>query len=315
MAWLPTTRWINKNVDNLQDGIDALFSNKNEVEEYGSITYVKRSIEKEFDANKMAQIGTWEIEYNVINFIIDSITSGNDPEESRTTRINGLIIVYFDNNHINYIINRNYDAHRLLVRFCNYAGRSEIVENKLEIPDDLFMWSIYKVFNSESILELTEENQTEKTLKIDAIMAVRGKTLNESKVSVKGNTLLDLISTLSFILESGLLDQIILRIEYESHETIEIRLNDRGVIAVELDSYSGIFEDYEISKRKANLLLLIYIDLLPKLRNVYFTEESDWFNSQRKEFYEKVKDDLIEKIEVAQEASLQPAASTDNDDR
>lgn len=311
MAWLSTTRWINKKVNNLQEGIDALFTNEHEIGSYGSTSYVKKSMKKEFEDNKIAEINGREIEYNVVSFIVDAITPGDDPEESRTMTINGLIIVYYDNGNTNYIINRNYDAHRLLVRFCNYDGRNEIVENKIVIPEDLFMWSIYKVFNSESVLEFTEENQTEKTLKIDAIMAVRGETLNENKVSVRGNTLLDLISTLSFILESGLLNQIILRIEYESHETIEIRLSDKGVIAVELNSYSGTFEDYESSKRKANLLLLIYIDLLPKLRNVYFTEEGDWITNLRQDFYTKVKEDLIEKIEVAQEASLQSVVNDD----
>lgn len=165
--------------------------------------------------------------------------------------------------------------------------------------DDIFMWFVKIVSNKENEFSFTDSNQNELELIINSIIGVRGETRDENKLSAQGDTVLNLISTLSFILESNLLKQIVLRTQYTGHENIEMRLNDKGVVAVETDSYSGNYEDLEDPKMKAQVLLLVYLEVIPKLLQVYFEEkdEEKWNLSEKDIFFNDVEKKLIERLQ------------------
>lgn len=299
MAWFSTTRWTDRDIVSLDEAIGLIMSKNESLANDGGVSYSNLEKEKVFEQNQTVTIDTRAYSYNVVEFSMNSITPGSTPIEARTQLIRGLIILYSDGNRVHYIINRNYDALKLLRKLLGYTGRNEIMENKFLFSDDIFMWFVKIVSNKENEFSFTDSNQNELELIINSIIGVRGETRDENKLSAQGDTVLNLISTLSFILESNLLKQIVLRTQYTGHENIEMRLNDKGVVAVETDSYSGNYEDLEDPKMKAQVLLLVYLEVIPKLLQVYFEEkdEEKWNLSEKDIFFNDVEKKLIERLQ------------------
>lgn len=299
MAWFSTTRWTDRDIVSLDEAIALIMSENESLANDGGVSYSNLEKEKAFEQNQTVTIDTRAYSYNVVEFSMNSITPGSTPIEARTQPIRGLIILYSDGNRVHYIINRNYDALKLLRKLLGYTGRNEIMENKFLFSDDIFMWFVKIVSNKENEFSFTDSNQNELELIINSIIGVRGETRDENKLSAQGDTVLNLISTLSFILESNLLKQIVLRTQYTGHENIEMRLNDKGVVAVETDSYSGNYEDLEDPKMKAQVLLLVYLEVIPKLLQVYFEEkdEEKWNLSEKDIFFNDVEKKLIERLQ------------------
>lgn len=299
MAWFSTTRWTDRDIVSLDEAIALIMSDNESLANDGGVSYSNLEKEKAFEQNQTVTIDTRAYSYNVVEFSMNSITPGSTPIEARTQPIRGLIILYSDGNRVHYIINRNYDALKLLRKLLGYTGRNEIMENKFLFSDDIFMWFVKIVSNKENEFSFTDSNQNELELIINSIIGVRGETRDENKLSAQGDTVLNLISTLSFILESNLLKQIVLRTQYTGHENIEMRLNDKGVVAVETDSYSGNYEDLEDPKMKAQVLLLVYLEVIPKLLQVYFEEkdEEKWNLSEKDIFFNDVEKKLIERLQ------------------
>ncbi|WP_130860783.1 hypothetical protein ACS127_03850 [Amphibacillus sp. Q70] len=299
MAWFSTTRWTDRDIASLDEATELIMSENENLTNDGGVSYSNLEKEKAFEQNQTVTIDTHVYSYNVIEFSMNSITPGSTPIEARTQLIRGLIILYSDGNRVHYIINRNYDALKLLRKLLGYRGRNEIIENKFSFFNDIFMWFVKIVSNKENEFSFTDSSQNELALIINSIIGVRGETRDENRLSAQGDTVLNLISTLSFILESNLLKQIVLRTEYTGHENIEMRLNDKGVVAVETDSYSGNYEDLEDKKMKAQVLLLVYHEIIPKLFQIYFEEkdEEKWNLSEKDIFFNDVEKKLIERLQ------------------
>lgn len=299
MAWFSTTRWTDRDIVSLDVATELIMSENESLANDGGVSYSNLEKEKAFEQNQTVTIDNRVFSYNVIEFSMNSITPGPTPIEARTQPIRGLIILYSDGNRVHYIINRNYDALKLLRKLLGYEGRNEIINSNLLFSDDIFMWFVKIVFSKENEFSFTGLNQNELALVINSIIGVRGETRDENRLSAQGDTVLNLISTLSFILESNLLKQIVLRTEYTGHENIEMRLNDKGVVAVETDSYSGNYEDLEDPKMKAQVLLLVYLEVIPKLHQVYFEEkdEEKWSLSEKDIFFNSVEKKLIERLQ------------------
>lgn len=299
MAWFSTTRWVDNEEKSLDQIVDLIMSNNEILTNEGIVQYTNLVKIKAFDRNQVVNIDSQAINYNVVNFSMNSVNVGTSLLEETTQIIRGMIIIYSDGSKVKYIINRNYDARLLLRKLHGYTGKNEIVENKLKFNDDIFMWFVKTVFNKENEFLFADSNQNEQSLIINSIIGVRGETRGENKLSAHGDTVLNLVSTLSFILESNLLKQIILRTQYTSHENIEIRLNDKGVVAVDTEKYSGNYEDLEMVQLKAQVLLLVYLDVLPKLLQIYNNEKnnSEWDLSDKNIFFDLVESKLIEGLQ------------------
>lgn len=299
MAWFSTTRWLDNSETTLNEVVEQLMSDNEELNNEGGGRYTNIQKEKSFIQNQTVTIDNRNIEYNVVDFSMNFITPGMTEIDEQSSVIRGMIIVYTDGGKVQYIINRNSDALKLLRKLLGYTGKNEIIENKLIFNDDALMWFVKTVFTKENEFSFTDLQQNEQSLIINSIIGVRGETKDENKLSAHGDTVLKLISTLSFILESNLLKQIILRIEYTGHENIELRLNDKGVVSVDTDSYIGNYEDLDINPKKAQLLLLVYLDVLPKLRQAYLSEKADqnWETADKNTFFELIENKLFERLQ------------------
>ena len=165
-----------------------------------------------------------------------------------------------------------------------------------KLDNEFFIWLISKVYNRENNIEISENVN----IKINSIKGLKGNTddlLN--KVTADGETIMNVISTLSFLLESNNISQIKTDIEYKEHQHISLTLNKTLTIDTDLKDYSGTLLAKEKELAFTELLLLIYIELIPNLFQVYQQEirEEIWGSKKYIEFIEKVGEDVSERIE------------------
>src|SRR5690625_2810182 len=120
MAWFSTTRWTDRDIASLDEATELIMSENENLTNDGGVSYSNLEKEKAFEQNQTVTIDTHVYSYNVIEFSMNSITPGSTPIEARTQLIRGLIILYSDGNRVHYIINRNYDALKLLRKLLGY---------------------------------------------------------------------------------------------------------------------------------------------------------------------------------------------------
>ncbi len=252
-------------------------------------------IAKVFDENKSIVLLGNTLTYNVIRFSYDKITLYGP--DANVIPQNGIIIVYFHNGTVNYIIDKNSDAKQVLRKLLSYTGRNEIDDNGFRFDSDFFLWLINRVYYTNNAIEIAEENGFE--LELQSIKGFSGDTEDsQTKVSASGESVMNIISTLSFFLESRKLKQIKLDLKYKTHERIELILKN-GTLEVDLKSYLGSYDEDQADERIAKLYLMAYIEIVPILIQEYRTDiENDLWNKEcYVKFMNNVADTLKEKIE------------------
>ena len=294
-----TTRWSDSENSILDNVIERLLQIPEDDEIGESIAYADWKINKKFDGNPKITLNNREISYNLIKYSYNQISSGNQPIEDRTIPKNGFIVVYSNGVGIGYIISRNSDGMKLLRKMLKYSGRNEISKNSFDIKSDFFVWLITKVYTGENIIET--ESEMLGNISLDTIKGFKGDTEDLlNKVSATGESVINIISTLSFLLESKNLNQIKLDLEYRNHENIELVLTNNGTVTTALERYQGEYEEFDEEELLAKLYLLIYIEILPLLVQAYKTDiDNDNWNSQKNiEFLKMVAADLSQKVET-----------------
>ena len=294
-----TTRWSDSENSILDNVIERLLQIPEDDEIGESIAYADWKINKKFDGNPKITLNNREISYNLIKYSYNQISSGNQPIEDRTIPKNGFIVVYSNGVGIGYIISRNSDGMKLLRKMLKYSGRNEISKNSFDIKSDFFVWLISKVYTGENIIET--ESEMLGNISLDTIKGFKGDTEDLlNKVSATGESVINIISTLSFLLESKNLNQIKLDLEYINHENIELVLTNNGTVTTALERYQGEYEEFDEEELLAKLYLLIYIEILPLLVQAYKTDiDNDNWNSQKNiEFLKMVAADLSQKVET-----------------
>ena len=249
---------------------------------------IKRS--KIFDETKTICFGEINFLYNVFRFTANTKEKTDNNPNSPTQEVKYFIIVYQQEgveNNVNYIIDSNSGALAILRKLLRYKKKSKVISNKINFDNDIFLWVIKKVFSEENSLD---------NIEINSVIGVRGETGDENTLLAQGNTVLNLVSTLAFILETNLLKQLVLRVGNGEHEVLELRLNDGGVVSINEQTYSGIFGDCSPAEKRASIFLLSYLSLLPKLRQAYYIEETEWNEEQKSNFFEEVQEDLIARL-------------------
>lgn len=294
---MSTTRWIDKVSTDLDRAIESIISEKNlncdtQVE---SSLFKNWKFAKKHDENKIMAINNRNITYNFIEFSVDRIDPGLQPEIDRTHPINGFVIPYF-NGSVNYIINRNSNAQSLLRKILGYTGKGEIEKNMSPITSDMFFWLISKVYHGEEVIDNDAIN-----FNIEMVRGIKGDTDDSlSKVRADGETVLNIISTLSFFLESNSIDRIRIDIAYQQHDNIELVLNTNDCISIIENTYIGPFNNGNDSTScKAELYLLTYIEIIPMLIQEYNSaiEDGLWNREQKVNFLNNVATELSERVE------------------
>lgn len=294
---MSATRWVDREITSLDEALELIKIGKQALseEENDTSTYKNCATKIKYDNNQTIVLNGRDISYNFVTFSVDQITPGPQPEIDRTRQIEGFVILYF-NGTVNYIINRNSDAQRILRRIMGYSGKKEINKNMPVITSDMFFWLISKVYSGEDILENDEIN-----FNVEIIRGIKGDTDDSlSKVSADGETVLNIISTLSFFLESKNLNRVKMDISFRDHDSIELVLNTNNTITTEEQKYIGPYiNDEDLESCKAKLYLLTYIEIIPLLIQEYLSsiENGIWNKERKVEFLNEVAIELSERVE------------------
>ncbi|NJH67211.1 hypothetical protein [Staphylococcus agnetis] len=300
---ITTTRWkdqekatyndkINLLTDETKNSFNTLDESKTH---YKNIEISKCSIE-----NNAYSKDKESIKFEKINFkytkvrLVSSIIN-----ETNEIAINGYIIVYEKDNETYYIISRHSDSLNILRSLLDYTGNKEIVDNKITVESDFIIWLIYKFYNSKNLFAINDDDEEKQTLKIESIIGFKGDTEDElSRITTDGDTVMNLISSLAFLLESKKLTSIKLNLRFKNHPKIVFNLNTNGSINIDIDEYIGPFvklgEDEKISK----LLLLVYLEIMPLLSEWYEEDLSNknWGDNVYNEFLDRLIKDIEEKV-------------------
>lgn len=293
-----TTRWKDNETTNIDRAIELLVDSVENDDRESKTRRENWEIKKVFDENKKITLFGNKIEYNMIRFSYNRITTYND--EVNDIPQNGFVIVYLNNQTINYIIDKNSDAKSVLRILLSYTGKNEIDDNKLHFENDFFFWLINRVYYANNTIEIAEENNFE----LQSIKGFSGDTEDsQTKVSASGESVMNIISTLSFFLESRKLKQIKLDLSYKTHEKIGLVLKD-GTLEEDFKSYLGSYENDQTDEQIAKMYLMAYVEIVPILIQEYTTDiENELWNKQRYiAFMNDVADTLKKKIEKKTQA-------------
>lgn len=289
-----TTRWRDTVVENINQAIQNLIDDVTEEEKVTNIIWENWSIQKCFTDNQTIKLNGKDIKFNYITYAYDQVDTTN---ENKTARKDGFIIVYSTGYDVNYIIDQNSYAMKLLRKLLSYNGRNELERGNFDFSNDFFSWLIYRVYNKNCNIEVFLEK--EKKLTVDTIKGIKGDTLDlQTQVTASGEAVMNIISTLAFLLESRNFNQIKLDLNYTDHSNVSLALQ-KGTVNVLMNEYSGIFEDDTPEEKIAKAYLLIYLEILPILFQEYYTDIGNdvWNEEVYKQFLKSVGETIREKID------------------
>lgn len=296
---MQTTRWIDAEMSSLDAAISKMESVVIADSDGENTTqYLNWETGRVFEKNQTIDIREKHMEFNCVSFSYDKIIPGEQLAEGIQHKYNGIVIVYSDGAHVNYIIDKFTNAKFILRKLLSYAGKKEIAPNEYAITSDLFLWMIKKVYEDNNDIE----QEDGALLSIDSVSGFKGDSEDmKTTVIAKGESLMNLISTLSFVLESKRINQIKISLQYSEHENIEAVLNTKPSLDIKDKKYLGAFlwdGNNDIILTRAKLYLLMYLDIIPRLLQAYYTEKDNdlWNNEVKKSFFRELGEELTRKI-------------------
>lgn len=302
MAFKRTTRWKNDKENSFEKNIENLIDFNSIIDDLdkGTKTYHQNfKVKKIFEKNQEVSLADEKTYFNKFDVTYERVRSGIEPIEERTDKQSLELLAYNNRGTTKFIINKNTDAMFFIRKLLKYKGQKEISNLNIVLENDFFLWLLYKLYIKDNVFSVEIANE-EKELTLRNIKFFKGTSLDNNSVTSKGNTVLNLISTLSFVLEKGKIDQLVLCVAYHNHENIEIRLQTDGLIGIEdLNKYDGIYENEHIELQQSKLILLIYNEIIPNLLEYYRSEiqGGKWEHKRKVGFLDKIKKDITNRID------------------
>ncbi len=237
-----------------------------------------------------------DIKFQAFHYRYDQVSVQDNPDDDRSMLKNGMIVIYQNGGTVYYIVDQNTHAKKLLRKLLGYTGRNELEKNCFDLPDDFFVWLVNQVYNS-NVTILNTSADDEKVLTLEEIKGIRGDTEDlQTSVSASGESVMNVISTLSFLLESRRLNQVILTLKYTGHSCICMKVQKSTIEAGR--PYKGEFDQDGSEALFAKLYLLMYIEVIPLLELEYRAAKEEYWNEEAYiEFLEGLKADILGKIE------------------
>ncbi len=291
------TRWSDETQNSLADIENLLLAVHPDESSDTSMGYANWDIRKDFDTNKKGKFNGKEIEYNFFTYSVDQIPVGAEATDDSVTKRTGFMLVYQASGKVCYVIDRNSGAKTLIRKMLFYTGKGEIARTPGQFSADKFVWLISKVYGGENILDGSDYLDS---LNIKTIRGFKGDTEDFlTKISAEGESVMNIISTLSFLIESRNLHQISLDIAYRGHKNIGVTLNNKNTVFIDDERYLGeLLQDCKVNERLAQIILILYIEVFPIIIQNYQNDlDSDlWSKEKTITFLNKVADDLAVKV-------------------
>lgn len=274
---MSTTRWKDNTKSKINEAIDLLVDTIPDDDSTASICRKNWKIQKCFPDNLSFPFLSSTIEFNMVNYSYDKVTTG---AEDNIVPQNGFIVVYCLGNSVYYIISKKADNKTILRKMLSYSGKNELDNDNSSIKtdSDFFLWLIKRIYYGDNSIEINDEH----SLVINAIKAFQGDTEDsQTKLSASGESVMNVISALSFFLESKQLKTVTIELSYRNHSKIEITIKS-DALDVDTKSYIGDFDYLDPDEKKARLHLLVYLEIIPLLIQEYRTDkENDLWNTNR----------------------------------
>ena len=211
-----------------------------------------------------------------------------------------VLLLFTDLEILSIIINKKTDNKVILRKMLSYSGRNELGDGSIKFDSDFFLWLINRIYYANNIIEVSDEE----SLEINAIKAFKGDTEDsQTKLSASGESVMNVISALSFFLESKQLKTVTIELSYRKHSKIEITIKS-DALDVDIKSYMGDYMSFDLEERKARLHLLVYLEIIPLLMQEYGTDKENdlWNNNHYLNFVGDVANTIADKIEQKKES-------------
>lgn len=289
MTFLNTTRWVNNDtsISNVDEAIAHFVSKDGKgipSRNDGGIDFRDVSVIRVFEETQTGMYLDSKITFNAVKGRFYKTRAGEP------TDTNFFVVVYQVEvtGQIYFIINRNTDAQRILRAFLEFNGREEVTNYNVALNSNMLMYFVYRVFEAQANFSYTLASADELQVAVRNLTGIKGATETSNKLSADGTSMSKLISTLSLLLE----------IKDLQHESINIILNNNGLIGVEATNYVGVLEDEPNEEKQTKLLLHVYLVVLPVILNEYTdASDEDWGPEAISGFMKRIKDQLIDKID------------------
>ena len=293
------TRWTDQTGSDLEKIEEILLSVHNDEQSDTSTGYVNWLIEKQFEYNKTEVFNGKNVKYNLFTFSVDQIPVGLGLDDDSVSKKTGFIIVYEINGKVKYIIDKNSGALTLIRKMLFYTGKGEVVKRGLPFTADKFVWMISKIYSGENILEGGSEFLD--NLTISTIRGFKGDTEDSlTTITAEGESVMNIISTLSFLIESKNLNQINIDFAYRTHTNIGVTLNNRNTVFLSEDRYiDELIQNNTYYERVAKIILMLYTEIIPIVIQNYQNDMdlNMWNQSKCIEFLQDVANELSKKVD------------------
>lgn len=166
-----------------------------------------------------------------------------------------------------------------------------------KIDDDLLLWLISRIYLGNTCIETESNNLSD--LYLQSIKYFEGDSNDsQTKVMARGESVMNLLSTLSFLLESKCLRNIELELKYSIHQSLNLLLQ-KELISVGTISYNGDLDYDNEDEKFVKLTLLTYLEIMPIINQEYNLEKDsdNWNEEKYNEFLKVIADDINDKIE------------------
>ena len=210
----------------------------------------------------------------------------------------GNIVIYSDENRTQYISDRGRGQRaKRTLRLITGAPEDKQIEEApfFIIPDDFFDWLIFRFMTDKKILD-EDEN-----LILNQISGFKGQGLEkQATLSGNGNEIMNLFSSMAFLLESDELTEIEINLT-KSGETYVIRFYSKNSqIDTNFSQYTGI-EMFNIDEkdRHARILLNIFIDIISSVEIAFNNdiEDDEWNKEIREGLKETIAQSIMDRLE------------------
>lgn len=269
----------------------------NEIDTYTSEP-LDYSINKYFDENKKATIKESDFEYNYFEYKFDSLMKGQEQNPIFAERIkttSGFFVIYTDGMRTQYLIDKARGSNALkILRKFNNSDKNKIIEAQAFVfESDFFLWLVSKFKNDNNIDEVEE-------LVLKSVTGFKGLgNQNQATLTGSGNDVMNLFSTLSFIIEMESLTEILAQFQHRKN-TYEIRFyENNSQIDINIDNYTGDYVKEEETLKKSIVLLHCFIEIIPSVINSYNNDvdNNDWSKDKKGEFSTQILEAVKENIE------------------
>ncbi|WP_300697175.1 hypothetical protein [uncultured Clostridium sp.] len=262
------------------------------------------------DSSKQLKLGDLKVKFDIYEY------SFAGPNAS-TSRLTGTLVLFQFNDKLGFIVDKaGYTNTLAFLRELSGAANKKktiVCENYDDVIKDgrLFLWMISKIYHNESSINYGSEN-TPKTITLNSLDGLKGNTRTGlNNVSTQGSDVINMLTTLAFLLESDRLTEVGLNISFEKHESLQLEIRTHNQLIsldVKAEDYKGSLYSNNlcIKNGKVNLailrgmiLLTVHLSLIPMLSSLYKSETAGV--NIKAELIKDIREDMTNRMEKLNE--------------